>query len=141
MVGTDSRPTGRAKGSRRAPAPEERQRDAERSRQRLLAAALDEFSARGFAGARVGAIAERAGLNQQLITYYFGGKEGLYRALGERWLEQEASLVSPETPLDELAAAARGHYEAAIAAQRAGDWSRYGEELRRLGEVLERMRR
>jgi len=39
-----------------------------------------------------------------------------------------------------LAAEARGHYDRAIAAQRAGDWARYGEELRLLGEVLERMR-
>jgi uncharacterized protein len=44
-------------------------------------------------------------------------------------------------PLDALALEARGHYDAAIAAQRAGDWTRYGEELRRLGEVLERMRK
>jgi TetR/AcrR family transcriptional regulator len=104
-MGTDLRSGGArsAKSPRRSPAPGERRRDAERSRERLLAAALDEFSARGFAGARVNAIAERAGLNQQLITYYFGGKEGLYRALGERWLEQEATLASPETPLDELA--------------------------------------
>jgi uncharacterized membrane protein (UPF0182 family) len=39
-----------------------------------------------------------------------------------------------------LAAEARAHYDRAIAAQRAGDWSRYGEELRLLGEVLQRMR-
>jgi hypothetical protein len=39
-----------------------------------------------------------------------------------------------------LAAEARGHYDRAIQAQRAGDWSTYGEELRMLGDVLERMR-
>jgi uncharacterized membrane protein (UPF0182 family) len=44
-------------------------------------------------------------------------------------------------PIDALALEARGHYDAAIAAQRAGDWAKYGEELRRLGEVLARMRR
>ena len=90
---------------RRAPAPEARQRDAERSRERLLAAALDEFSARGFAGARVNAIAERAGLNPQLINYYFGGKDGLYRALEQRWLEQEASLTAADSSLEDLLAA------------------------------------
>lgn len=87
---------------RRAPPPEARQRDAERSRERLLAAALDEFSAHGFAGARVNAIAERAGLNPQLINYYFGGKDGLYRALEQRWLEQEATLTDPDSPLEDL---------------------------------------
>ena len=87
---------------RRAPAPEARQRDAERSRERLLAAALDEFSAHGFSGARVNAIAERAGLNPQLINYYFGGKDGVYRALEQRWLEQEASFTAADTSLEDL---------------------------------------
>jgi uncharacterized membrane protein (UPF0182 family) len=40
-----------------------------------------------------------------------------------------------------LAAEARAHYDRAIAAQRAGDWAKYGEEIRALGEALERMRR
>ncbi|HEX6515018.1 MAG TPA: TetR family transcriptional regulator [Nocardioidaceae bacterium] len=88
---------------RRAPAADRRQRDAERSRQRLLAAALDEFSERGYAGARVGSIAARAGVNPQLITYYFGGKRGLYDALSRRWLEQEAGIAEGEATLAELA--------------------------------------
>ncbi len=57
-----------------------RQRNPERSRERILAAALEEFSERGFAGARVDAIASRAGLNKQLISHYFGGKQALYDA-------------------------------------------------------------
>jgi uncharacterized membrane protein (UPF0182 family) len=40
-----------------------------------------------------------------------------------------------------LAARAREHYQRAIEAQRAGDWARYGEEIRKLGEVLEQMQR
>jgi hypothetical protein len=43
--------------------------------------------------------------------------------------------------LDALAARARTHYQNAIQAQRDGDWARYGEELRRLGEVLDQMAR
>jgi len=43
-------------------------------------------------------------------------------------------------PLTGLAADARGHYERAIEAQRAGDWAKYGEELRLLGEALAKMR-
>jgi uncharacterized membrane protein (UPF0182 family) len=35
---------------------------------------------------------------------------------------------------------ARRRYEAALQAQRELDWARYGEEMRRLGEVLERLR-
>jgi uncharacterized membrane protein (UPF0182 family) len=40
-----------------------------------------------------------------------------------------------------LAAQARDHYERAIAAQREGNWAAYGEEIARLGEVLEKMKR
>jgi AcrR family transcriptional regulator len=58
-----------------------RQRNPERSRERILAAAADEFSERGFAGARVEAIARRAGLNKQLISHHFGGKQALYEAV------------------------------------------------------------
>jgi AcrR family transcriptional regulator len=90
---------------RRAPSPEERQRDAERSRQRLLAAALNEFSERGYAGARVTSIAARAGVNAQLISYYFGGKPGLYDAVSQRWFEQEANIATADAALDEVAVA------------------------------------
>jgi TetR/AcrR family transcriptional regulator len=40
----------------------------------------------------VRAIAQRAGVNPQLISYYFGGKEGLYDEIMRRWHEQEACL-------------------------------------------------
>ena len=40
-----------------------------------------------------------------------------------------------------LAAQARAHYERALEAQRAGNWALYGEEIKRLGEILEKMRR
>jgi AcrR family transcriptional regulator len=51
----------------------------------------------------VGSIAARAGVNPQLITYYFGGKRGLYDALSRRWLEQEAGIAEGEATLAELA--------------------------------------
>jgi len=49
--------------------------------------------------------------------------------------------AAPAAGVDALAAEARGHYDRAIAAQRAGDWAKYGEEIRALGAALERMRR
>lgn len=58
-----------------------RERNPERSRERLLDAALTEFAEHGFAGARVSTIAERAGLNKQLISHHFGGKRGLYESV------------------------------------------------------------
>jgi TetR/AcrR family transcriptional regulator len=46
----------------------------------LLAAARAEFSRHGAGGARTAAIAGRAGVNKQLLHYYFGTKQQLYRA-------------------------------------------------------------
>jgi TetR/AcrR family transcriptional regulator len=88
--------------ARRAPAPHQRQRDPERTKARILEAAAQEFSAKGFAGARVSEIAARAGVNQQLIAYYFDGKEGLYREMGRRWRAYEAQAVPDETDFPEM---------------------------------------
>jgi uncharacterized membrane protein (UPF0182 family) len=51
------------------------------------------------------------------------------------------SGVQPTAEADagDLAAQARGHYRRAIEAQRRGDWALYGEEIGKLGEVLDRM--
>jgi TetR/AcrR family transcriptional regulator len=87
---------------RRAPAPGERQRDAERTRARILDAAIEEFSAKGYAGARVSEIAARAGVNQQLIAYYFDSKEGLYREIGRRWRAHEADAFPDDMPFAEM---------------------------------------
>lgn len=78
------------KRARRAPSAAARQRDPERTKALIIDAAIAEFSAKGFAGARVSEIAARAGVNQQLIAYYFDGKEGLYREIGRRWRSYEA---------------------------------------------------
>lgn len=50
------------------------------SRGAILQAGRAEFAARGLAGARVDRIARSAGVNKQLIFYYFGSKTGLYLA-------------------------------------------------------------
>jgi AcrR family transcriptional regulator len=88
--------------ARRAPAPHERQRDPGRTKARILDAAVEEFSAKGFAGARVSEIAKRAGVNQQLIAYYFDGKEGLYREIGRRWRTYEAQEIPDELDFGEM---------------------------------------
>ena len=58
--------------------------------------------------------------------------------------DAEPAIAQPRRgagdPLAGLAVEARGHYERAIEAQRAGEWTTYGDELRRLGDVLARMR-
>jgi TetR/AcrR family transcriptional regulator len=85
---------------RRAPRGGERQRDPERTKARILDAAKAEFGAKGFASARVSDIADRAGVNKQLISYYFGGKEGLYIELASRWRDTSAAMAGPDQPLD-----------------------------------------
>ncbi|MEV0151215.1 MULTISPECIES: TetR family transcriptional regulator [unclassified Nonomuraea] len=91
----DQEPAGRQR-TRRSPAPHERQRDAERTKARILDAAVEVFSAKGFDRARVTDIAERAGVNQQLISYYFNSKQGLYREIGRRWRAYEAETISDD---------------------------------------------
>ncbi|MCP3782849.1 TetR family transcriptional regulator [Micromonospora sp. A3M-1-15] len=89
--------------SRRSPSGDQRRRDAERTRERILDAALVEFGEHGFAGARTSAIAARAGVNQQLISYYFAGKEGLYQALQERW-RTTSGAARPDEPMADVVA-------------------------------------
>ena len=62
----------------------EPQRDAERTRAEVLAVATEVFAESGYSGARVDEIAERTRTTKRMIYYYFGGKEGLYRAVLER---------------------------------------------------------
>ena len=64
---------------------------------RIVAAAREEFAKRGFAGARVNQIARLAGVNKQLLFYYFHSKRGLFQAV----LAQSAGEL--ETALGELA--------------------------------------
>jgi TetR/AcrR family transcriptional regulator, regulator of cefoperazone and chloramphenicol sensitivity len=55
----------------------------EDTRRRILETALDLFAAQGYEGASTRQIAEGAGVNLPAIQYYFGNKEGLYRAIIE----------------------------------------------------------
>lgn len=66
-----------------------------------MRAALEEFGAKGFAGSRTASIAARAGVNPQLISYYFGGKQGLLDELRRRWTSIEGSLVPPGASFEE----------------------------------------
>lgn len=55
-------------------------RDPVRTRQHIIDAAIDEFTERGFDGARMDAIAEQSQTNKSLIYKYFDSKEDLYIA-------------------------------------------------------------
>jgi AcrR family transcriptional regulator len=88
----------------------------EDTRRRILETALDLFAAQGYEGASTRQIAEGAGVNLPAIQYYFGNKEGLYRAIidditanTDRHMAAltervRAALDAPETPREALAA-------------------------------------
>jgi TetR/AcrR family transcriptional regulator len=74
-------------------------RDLNRTREKILAAALAEFSARGFAGARVDAIARRARVNKRMLYYCFGAKQDLYREILRRKIAERSEWLE-STPDD-----------------------------------------
>ncbi|MCU0870694.1 MAG: TetR family transcriptional regulator [Burkholderiales bacterium] len=86
-----------------------RRRDPERARAKILAAAIAEFSARGFSGARTARIARRARVNVRMLYHYYGGKDALYVAVLEAGYERlrhdELQLdIAHTAPLDGLLA-------------------------------------
>lgn len=70
--------------------PNKHQLRADRTREKILQAAIREFSEHGLAGARTGAIAGAAQVNKALLYYYFRDKEALYSAS----LEEVAGKVA-----------------------------------------------
>jgi AcrR family transcriptional regulator len=98
-----------------APAP---RRDAGRSKRAILDAALVEFAEQGHAGARIDAIAARAGVSKPLIYSYFGDKDALYAAalreayvqirVGERTLDLENK--EPEAAIRALVGFTMEHF-------------------------------
>ncbi|MBA3518216.1 MAG: TetR family transcriptional regulator [Rhizobiales bacterium] len=85
-------------------------RDPERTRLAILDAATQEFAQNGFGGARVDAVAARAGSNKRMIYHYFGNKENLYLAVldetyrGIRVAERQLQLgdLPPEEAMASL---------------------------------------
>ncbi|CAH1648258.1 TetR/AcrR family transcriptional regulator [Hyphomicrobiales bacterium] len=66
--------------------------DPEGVRRNILEAARLEFVENGLSGARVDEIASRTATSKRMIYYYFGDKEGLYRAVLEEMYERIRSF-------------------------------------------------
>ena len=67
------------------------------TRERILEAALDLFGERGLTGTTVRDIAARAKVNVAAISYHFGGKDELYRAVadnGDRLASRRVSAIA-----------------------------------------------
>ena len=69
-------------------------RDPVRTRRRILQAARREFAAKGFAGARVDAIARSAAVNKRMLYHYFGNKEALFRAMLRQKIADRLDLIA-----------------------------------------------
>jgi len=67
----------------------------EETRQRLLAAALSAFGARGYDGVSTRELARAAGVNQAAIVYHFGGKEALYTTVADHVAAHGRAALAP----------------------------------------------
>ena len=87
-----------------------RPRNSQATKELLLAAATEEFSEYGLAGARIDRIADRAEANKRLLYMYFGDKDQLFDTVLARQIEAVLQAVPLENG-DLLAfAAARFDY-------------------------------
>ncbi len=68
------------------------------TRQRLLEAAIILFAEKGFDGAGIREIAQKAQANSALVQYYFGSKEGLYTSALKFLFEQGPDAVRELSP-------------------------------------------
>ena len=89
------------------------QRSPEQTVQKILKASIQEFSLKGFSGARVDSIAKKAKVNKRMIYHYFGNKLGLYKAVLKEALcrKQDAEEQQPKNLAEKLIYFQRLHLE------------------------------
>lgn len=68
------------------------------TRQRILDASSAVFAEEGFAGARVDAIAERAGVNKAMLYYHIGDKRALYGEVLKRNFDRIQKALNENLP-------------------------------------------
>lgn len=85
------------------------------ARAELLVAAKRLFARQGLSGTSIRDIAQAAGLNSSLISYYFGGKEGLYRTclqqIGEARLQMTRKILQVPNSIEEFSVRIRMYIE------------------------------
>jgi AcrR family transcriptional regulator len=82
-------------GTRLQPRPGSGYRRGADTRSRIVETAIDLFAMRGYDGTATRALAESAEVNLPAIQYYFGSKEGLYRAAIDHIVEQIVEGMKP----------------------------------------------
>ena len=103
---------------------------ADATRERILAAALDLFSERSFEGASTRLIAQRAGVQQPLLTYHFGTKAELWRAAVGQLFEDLARS------LGERVAGLRGVEDEMVAKLVVADFVRFSATHPQLHRII-----
>jgi AcrR family transcriptional regulator len=91
-------------------------RNADRTRGRLLRAAIRLFSSRGFHGVSVDQIVAAAKINKRMVYHYFGSKEAIYQAaladVFSRIAEVELlALDDAGTPHEQITGLLRGYFQ------------------------------
>lgn len=85
-----------------------RTRIQQKNHEAILAGALEVFSAEGFKGATLDAIAAEAGLSKPNLLYYFASKEAIHRTLMEtlldRWLAPLTDIDANGHPIEQILA-------------------------------------
>lgn len=110
---------------------------AEDARARLLQAGLRLFAQQGYSKTSTRELAEAASVNVASISYYFGDKAGLYRAVFQEPLgAPEDELARFNGPQLTLAQALRGFYDGFLEPLRQGDKARLCMKLH-FREMLE----
>lgn len=69
------------------------------TKDRIMDTAKRLFADKGFEGVSVRDITGEAGVNNSMISYYFGGKDGLYEAIFERGFTSMLSFLSDRETL------------------------------------------
>lgn len=73
--------------------------------ERILTAAREEFLERGFDGARMQSIADRAGINKALLHYYFRNKDKLFKTIFDELLKaffpKIIAMMTSDKPIEE----------------------------------------
>lgn len=93
-----------------------RQDRADETKERILRAAIREFSTHGLSGARIDAIADSAKANKALLYYYYKNKKSLYEAAVEKVSGKvvENALAALDTrfsPGERLLRSALAHFD------------------------------
>ncbi|NPA15880.1 MAG: TetR/AcrR family transcriptional regulator [Deferribacteres bacterium] len=123
------------------------------TKERILKAASELFAKGSYEGVSIREIARKADVNSSLISYYFGGKENLYKAVLSQHFDELLEYVSRMSTSDELAfikefmknhirvMRKRGKFAAIVAFRELGGEGRFGREfmelfLKRIAERL-----